>query len=76
MNSRNLIVSLVTCLSLAFTGLGNDVYGQRFDPPRAYFTQASINKSGKVTAIREQDNFIRFYISPFSQTGLWAAQIR
>lgn len=57
------------CFALAAGGVLSDpaagaveVLGKRFDPPRLYFTQASLNKSGTVSAIHRQDNFLRLFM--------------
>jgi len=40
------------------------VHGKRFDPPRIYFTHASINKGGISSGIRGQDNYLCLYFLP------------
>lgn len=59
------------CVVLIFaggTGGAEDVYGKRFDPPRLYFAHASINKSGLVSGLRGQDNFLSLYMPPVDNT--------
>ena len=41
--------------------IGEDVSNKRFDPPRAYFTHANLNKNGFVSAIKGQENFLSLY---------------
>ena len=52
-----------------------DVYRKRFDPPRIYFTNSSLNKSGITHGIKGQDNFLDFYITPVDNTkGQYTAE--
>lgn len=45
-----------------------DVYEKRFDPPRAYFLHATINKSGPAAALKGQDNFLSLYVTGVDNT--------
>ena len=56
-------------LLLPSTAHPADVYGKRFDPPRAYFAHSSINKNGVTSAIRGQVNFIDIYMTPIDNTS-------
>lgn len=69
-----LVLSAVLCLACASAQAG-DVYGVRFDPPRCYFTHASINKSGVVSGLSGQDNFLSLYMPPVDKTkGVWSPE--
>lgn len=62
---RSLLVSFALCaVLLAGVALAADVYGVRFDPPRLYLTHPSLNKSGTLSALRGQDNFVSLYMPP------------
>lgn len=64
MTQLHRLIAFVLLLAASAPAWAVDVYGKRFDPPRAYLTQASINKNA-IFALRGQDNFVRFYVPPF-----------
>lgn len=41
-----------------------DVHGKRFDPPRIYFTHATLNKGSISSGIKGQDNYLCLYFPP------------
>jgi len=64
------IIGMVAFFAATLTGLTAesstltvDVVGKRFDAPRIYFTSATLNKGGVVSAVRGQDNFLRLFVS-------------
>ena len=66
-------------LALSSAGLSpsfsEDVSRKRFDPPRAYFTHANLNKSGFVSAIKGQENFLSlFFPSIDSSTKKYSSE--
>ncbi len=55
---------LAVLLARGWDAQAADVYGKRFAPPGIYLTHASLNKSGTVSGIKGQDNFLSFYMTP------------
>ncbi|MHB8993997.1 MAG: hypothetical protein ACYC63_01975 [Armatimonadota bacterium] len=63
-----LILLATTAVFPAAAAFAADVYGVRFDPPRLYLAHASLNKSGTLSALKGQDNFITIYMPPVDKT--------
>jgi len=61
-----LLVSLLLAtgilLEVPYTARGAELPDKPVYPPRIYFTQASLNKSGIVSAIQGEDNFVRLFV--------------
>ena len=69
------ILSALVCLFAGTTARAGDVYGVRFDPPRCYFTHASINKRGVLSGLLGQDNFISLYMPMVDNTkGIYSPE--
>lgn len=54
------LLPLLLCATVAQAA---EVYMVRYDPPRAYFLHASVNKLGPAAAIKGQDNFLSLYVT-------------
>ena len=61
-------LSLLVLLSPS-TAFGENVSNKRFDPPRAYFTHANLNKNGFVSAIKGQENFLSLYFAAIDNSA-------
>ena len=64
LSGLSVLAATLVCALPAGPAPAADVYGVRFDPPRLYFTHANINKSGMLSALRGQDNFLNLYMPP------------
>ena len=62
--ARPALAALAAFLTASGTGLSADVYGVRFDPPRLYLAHANLNRSGRLSALKGQDNFLSLYMPP------------
>lgn len=66
---RAIVALLLSAVVLCGPVAAADVYGTRFAPPRLYFAHASLNKSGLVSGLRGQDNFLSLYLTPVDNAG-------
>ena len=73
---NKMFIRCVALFSVVLTGyvvksspLAVDVFRKRFDAPRIYFTSATLNKGGAVSAVQGQDNALRLFITAVEEDG-------
>ena len=65
----------ITLIAASRAALPAVVFGVRFDPPRVYLTHANLNRSGTLSALRGQDNFLSLYMPPVDNAqGLYTPE--